>query len=465
MNAVHRALKVAFRLGKNHPAPALVVAKLHDFVKRLNGDDPLFFTPSLLEVLHKSGEDITPYVPLIENGINKALGSNHHNKWEKAISLIEIRVKLAERQKDQEERRKQEMRIAEVFLQRYKAEYEDTPDAAAMKGVYILRRAVEAYRRAGNCDEEVAQVKQRIENLQPKVFDEMEESEATADTSKAVEFATNLVKGKSTHEAILLLGRSMQSYPLETARRQVSEARNLAPLSHTFGKDIVDDQGRIVARQVALLNEPPERQAARLEEDMMQHLRLYWGVRAQSHLEPARWQMAQEHTVQLRNIMPFVRYNPFIPEDRELIYAKGLLWGFWGEYMESTCILVPQVEHSLRYLLESRGTSTRKLDKDGIQDWMSLNSIFEPNAAGGLREELIGMLGEDTVFDLRALLMERFGANLRNQHSHGLMDTQSYYSGTTCYFWGKTLNLVVTGAIIRDKQVAKQKEEGGAPES
>ncbi len=95
---------------------------------------------------------------------------------------------------------------------------------------------------------------------------------------------------------------------------------------------------------------------------------------------------------------------------------------------------------------------------------MSLNSIFEKNAEGGFREELIGMLGEDTDFDLRALLMERFGANVRNQHSHGLMDTQSYYSGTTCYFWGKTLNLVVTGAIIRDNHFAKQKEEGGAPE-
>ena len=45
-----------------------------------------------------------------------------------------------------------------------------------------------------------------------------------------------------------------------------------------------------------------------------------------------------------------------------------------------------------------------------------------------LCERIVGrrkLLGEDLVFDLQGLLVERFGVNLRNRMAHGLMGTNS----------------------------------------
>ena len=121
---------------------------------------------------------------------------------------------------------------------------------------------------------------------------------------------------------------------------------------------------------------------------------------------------------------------------------------------------MPACENSLRHILETDKISTWKVDQDGVQDVKSLNTLFAPRAEGGHREDLEARLGEDMVFELRSLLTERFGANLRNQYAHGLISYGGYFSAPSVIFWGKVLRLVVVGATIRDRQIGGQDEVG-----
>jgi len=56
--------------------------------------------------------------------------------------------------------------------------------------------------------------------------------------------------------------------------------------------------------------------------------------------------------------------------------------------------------------------------------------------------------GPDMVFDLRGILIERFGHNLRNDLAHGLLDEGSLYGVASIYLWWITIRLCWCGHRI-----------------
>ena len=52
-------------------------------------------------------------------------------------------------------------------------------------------------------------------------------------------------------------------------------------------------------------------------------------------------------------------------------------------------------------------------------------------------------MGDDLVFDLQSLLVEKHGDNLRNNASHGLIGNNEFYSVSTIYLWWLTLKLCI----------------------
>jgi len=67
-----------------------------------------------------------------------------------------------------------------------------------------------------------------------------------------------------------------------------------------------------------------------------------------------------------------------------------------------------------------------------------LNKLFEEHQA-----ELADLLGENLVFDLEGLLVQRFGSNLRNEVSHGLLNIDRFGQGPVLYLWWLALKLCI----------------------
>lgn len=98
-------------------------------------------------------------------------------------------------------------------------------------------------------------------------------------------------------------------------------------------------------------------------------------------------------------------------------------------------LLVPQIEESIRTLLTHKGVITSGFDRTlSQQNEHDLNTTL-------LREEMHQLFDEDTVFELRGLLVEHYGSNLRNLMAHGLYNDHQMHSTDALYLWGLTLQL------------------------
>jgi hypothetical protein len=100
-------------------------------------------------------------------------------------------------------------------------------------------------------------------------------------------------------------------------------------------------------------------------------------------------------------------------------------------------LLIPQLENSIRHLLQRAGIVTSFSDQYGIQKEYDLNTLLY----GDFEKVLNGILGEDMVFALKSLLVEATGSNLRNDFAHGLINTDGFASPSPIYLWWLVLRL------------------------
>ncbi len=225
---------------------------------------------------------------------------------------------------------------------------------------------------------------------------------------------------------------------VEDVKRQVEETARIAPLQYLLSSQLVDANGKAKDRSTSPLSSKQEAQEMALREQMFARARWLQGIKALTIIEPARQQIIDDHRIENDDLLFFLSHNSFVPSGREGIYALGLVAGFSGDFLISTHLLIPQVENSLRHLVAQQGHLVSNLTSQGIQDEYSLNKLFEEH-----RAILTLLLGEDITFDLEGLLIERFGTNLRNDVSHGLLDMDRFGPGQASYFWWLTLKLCI----------------------
>ena len=92
------------------------------------------------------------------------------------------------------------------------------------------------------------------------------------------------------------------------------------------------------------------------------------------------------------------------------------------------------------------------MDSEGIQEEYSLRRLLYEIP------EVREFFGEDLLFDLRGLLHERFGSNLRNRLAHGLVtDSEFLHSGASVYAWWLVLYLCCAPLLAR--QAAAQNND------
>ena len=89
-----------------------------------------------------------------------------------------------------------------------------------------------------------------------------------------------------------------------------------------------------------------------------------------------------------------------------------------------------------------------------MQDEFPFNKILRD-----YQDELEKVFSEDIVFDLRGLLVERFGSNLRNEGSHGLMDYDEFLAPQAIYLWWLALRLCCSMLLPKMPQAKENHQE------
>lgn len=320
-----------------------------------------------------------------------------------------------------------------------------------MHAAAFMQKAIAALRRVEGTKERVRNLHEILLEYQEKSTSELIQYKSSVDASDIAKLATDSVKGKTLEDALLSLAMLGASPKVEDLRKQAKENRDKY-LFHRFFPDVyLNVRGRIIAKQ-------PKDEEETIQADMFKNAASIQSAHAQAVVEPARQQILSEHYFRIDDFVPIVANNPFIPSGREQIIARGLLTGLQGDFFSAVHFLIPQLEESVRYILYQLRVITSGLDDDGIQDEYNLNRML---SASEFSKPLEGVIGEDFVFDLRGLLVERFGTNLRNDLAHGLLNYNAFYSWSACYFWWLSLRFYSwpTFAKLTNKQESEEEAE------
>lgn len=430
---IKRAFKLARSLGKGANYQYEMV--LENIQKILFNQDPLevqYFSLRLMELLRETQVD--NFVELAQ--LSETIASNHEDQGEQngANSYWLNAAYLHDKVEQYEEVKNCRVKAAECYVKM--AEH----SSSAMVGANFLQKSIEAYRRIGGHQSRTDELYDQLLIVQEKMASELHRVSTDIDVTELLENAISSIKGKPFIEAIQNICLLSHPQSIESLRKSIEKLVKSSPMQFLVSSQILDSEGKTVAVYPNMMD-PNEKEAA-MEAHMMNHTQFQRVVTVVGSIEPARKQILLEHNVSISILMPLLTNNPFVPVGREYIVAKGLIFGFNGEWIEATNILIPQFEESIRYVLKQNGEVVSGMDANNLQDVRSLNTT--------LLNPLMGeIFGKDLVFELKALLINRYGANLRNKVSHGLMHTSEYYTYNTVYFWWTYLRLICWPMLIK----------------
>jgi hypothetical protein len=171
---------------------------------------------------------------------------------------------------------------------------------------------------------------------------------------------------------------------------------------------------------------------------------------------PRFHKLVEEHAVTEAAIAPVIAYSGLVPPHREEFFVRGLAAGFRGDFLVAECLLVPQIENSLRWVLHNLGTIPGSIDDAGIEEDWPLHRCLS-------HEKVQESLGADLVFELRSLLIEKGGPNLRNLLAHGLLDAPNCYSVEGFYTWWLVLKMTLATKVTVREALCARSDADSAP--
>ncbi|MBD2124507.1 DUF4209 domain-containing protein [Trichocoleus sp. FACHB-262] len=445
---IERALRLARKIKYQ---PETVVAHIEAVLDRYKGEDSSWLSAKLMRLLqeYKLGEP-KKYAALAEKAAT--LAESAHD-WRRARTHWDIKAKWHLISKDRANELAASMLAAETYVKESEDALHRIPPSY-LAAAHFMQKAVEAFRSIRGTNQETRSAKSRSEethklliHYQEKSRKELLTSSHETDISDLVEQARNRIKGKEFQDALFALSLLGSPTNVSQLRQQIKTQAHEFVASHLFPVVMMNDMGKIIARQPGsvLASDPDEAEAATRYE-MNRNAIYYQTLHAQAYIEPAIGQINLEHSVRINDLLQVVSNNPFVPTGREYLFAKGLYAGLIGDFFTSTHILIPQIENSVRYLLWRRGAITSGLDDSGIQNEHNLNStLYRPEAAS--------IFDENTLFDLRCLLVEHSGSNLRNRMAHGLINDGEFLSPLMAYLWWLTLRLCCLPILVHQQKV------------
>jgi len=173
-------------------------------------------------------------------------------------------------------------------------------------------------------------------------------------------------------------------------------------------------------------------------------------------IDVCRKEIVQEHQPTLLDLQ-FLSSTPLYPAGHEMIFLKGILAGFRGDFDITAHFLVPQIEEAIRHVLHRAGYVTSKLDSKLIQEQRLLGTLLS-------LPETSEILRADHVFELRGILVEKFGYDLRNRLAHGFVTHQECWGADVLNLWWLVIRLLSFPAARQLKQQSSgdaNKEETG----
>lgn len=454
---LERAAQLAARLGFGKPLHNEVLANVEQAITEFEGNlTSGLLCKSLMHVaLEHGASDTLRYAKLCERMAAAFKGTKN---WDFAQWYWELGSQWYWRRKDEAEVRSCQLAAADCIISKAEEGLTNEKLGPGFAG-HWMGVAVQALRDAKADPSRIDEVHRRFRELQQEAASQLSPIEfdidripgfrETEDKSQAA--ATARVKGLSFHRAVVRLALIANPTNAALLREQVQKQSEELIWDKIVGTEALDHTGKVADKipPTAFGDADGEPEVMR-KKMVLQAREIGWQLPVVWRIEPARFTILQEHPIRLRDLFFLIAHNPFIPTGHAGIYARGLQAGFFGDWLTAMHLLVPQVEASVRCVFQQHEIVTSTLESNGTQKERDLNQLL-------WMPQLEEIFGEDIAFDLRGILIERFGDNMRNELAHGLMPEAAFYRHTAVYLWWLILRLCVIG-LFQTQQLALEDE-------
>lgn len=394
---------------------------LYDHILRINGKDEHFLSLSLIEiVLQQSFGDMDAILQVLNTIINDDRANVH--KIERAYSL---KIKCLGIKKDRKAVKNANMELAAYYVNTAE-KIINSSIQGAMQAEHFFQKAVVIYRNNGESGKG-EKVHRRLVEVQKEIPKLMIPHTTSVDVSKINANIQLNMEGLSFAECVIRITQMITFYKKDDIKKQLFEDIQNHPLSHFFGKNVVNEYGQTILSLSPLDWENPEKDQTLLDMHIFQKMLETQRIIGDFFIKYALFYIREIHAFKLEDLDFLIKDNPIIPSGRERIFRSALYMILKGQYYEGIHILAPQVENLFRNIAKEAGGLTVTLENDGTSKEKVLSSIFD-------LPELLDCYDNDILFLFKGLLNEQSGANIRNVLAHGILDEGSAGSGVCLYF-------------------------------
>ncbi len=311
----------------------------------------------------------------------------------------------------------------------------------------FIEKAIQTYRTIPKKQRETHNGTERLKHLQTllrelgkRAVDELARTQGQeVEIADWIRRARAAVTGKTTVEALTAFASLSPWASADELRDSAIEMLRKYPIRALLFPDIsLSRDGRVVARNppAHLGDTLTESDEVVIRDRMLREYEIRAALVTQGSILPALEALRLEHRIREIEFMELASEAAIVPPGRSLLFGKALFAGYDGDFATALHLLVPQIEHMVRFHLNRAGVETRHLDDNGIQTEKGLNSLIA-------LPESSDIFGLDVVFEITFVFCEPGGANLRNMIAHGLLnDMEAVHGVYPIYAWWITLKLV-----------------------
>ena len=436
---IERALQIAARLDKTGQRFAAVIDFIETELEKMKIAGILRGPAPLLRLLREQKQgDPAVYIPY---ATHLAEEFEKKNSWEGARAVWGITRDWHRFAEDDEAARYAERRAAMTYEPEAHG-WMKLETNTHFKVMYLLEKGVVALRESGAPQDDIKRVHTLMLKTQAS-YDGYKTFSFSIDMSEPIESIKREFRERALRDCIYRLAAYIVPSSVASLNAQANELQAKNPLQYLINKQLVDDHGKRIGQRPGYTYNDSDSIDKSIQLTMHEEAKRRQQVTVFGLILPALEQINLDHHIRPNDLIEIVTNSPFVPPDRQHIFLRGLYHGFTLDFMVASSLLVPQIENSLRYVLQQQGVIVSTLDPEGIQEEYPLGRLLY-----GI-PEVKGIFGEDLVFDLQGLLLERFGSNFRNRLAHGLVTDNQYMSPASAYAWGLVLHLCCVPLLAR----------------
>lgn len=272
------------------------------------------------------------------------------------------------------------------------------------------------------------------------------------DISELISGAISRIENKNIDEAVVGLANISRNSDFDTLKKSADKHLK-SSLSRLFGSTFYSADSRVIAKTNGGFNQSGEDYELQLESQIQQEYSIDIELSIRGSIYPAFEQFLLEHTISKEYIVSLCLNSSIVPRDRALLWAEGLYFGFEKNFLVSTHLLIPQIEHLVRVLLKQIGVKTSVLEPTGIEMEKGLSTLID-------EPRLEEVISKNMITEFKFLLTKSIGYNLRNNIAHGLSSYNTFLSAEAIYLWWFVFKLVVNnGHLLKTIEEIKNEDK------